>query len=255
MQSNFSLTASRNVVQRTLTFEPGERKLYGLPLLAQGLSFRCVEDLSIGCPELLVMAGDVHYWDSPVLAFDMAHELPTSIASVSHEVSGMEPLIGHAALPERVSGSCHIMNVPRADMRADGQFRFAVNDEMQLPAINKLLRPLCAFLNAPSRFGVGFGVFTAIRPSLQSRGVESYTFAEPRQCIIMLSNKASRDIFNAMQILRRCQSLVEPRERGLVGNIIGRSNATSLSNERIVLKHPDHCVRGSQAEHVFGNEE
>ena len=254
MQSNFSLTASRNVVQRTLTFEPGERKLYGLPLLAQGLSFRCVEDLSIGCPELLVMAGDVHYWDSPVLAFDMAHELPTSIASVSHEVSGMEPLIGHPALPERVSGPCHIMNIARAHMRSDGQLTLAVHYQMQLPAINKLFRSLCTLLNTPSRFGVSFGVFTAVRPSPQSRGIEGYTFAESRQHFVMLSNKLPRDVLNKVQILRRCQPLVETRERGLVGNGIGRINPTYLSNKRVVLKSTNHRVRGSQAKHMLGNE-
>ena len=138
MQSNFTQTACCDVVQRPLTFEPRKRSFHGLSLLCQSLPLRSVQNFPIPCSHVVLPLWYLNDRNCSVLPFDESEKMLGTVSRVCHEVTRMELPARYPTLLEGIGSSSHIVDIACAYVGSDGEFGFAVHNQVQFVPVNVL---------------------------------------------------------------------------------------------------------------------
>ncbi len=254
MHRNLTQPPYRDVIERPLPFQTGKRSLDGCPLPKQGLP--CLGILPYAEPfdQLLVTLVHLNDWLCPILAAYQSKQVFARVTSVGHDKAWVKAGSGFSGLLQHIGGPSYIAYVASAHMRPNGQFCFAVHQQVQLPAIGALFDALRTSLNRPSRLWVCLGILAPVAPSLQRRAVQSYPLPEPGGIRVAASYQSARHILDLRSHVILSKPSKEAAEGGLVGDSIGPWDAASLSNPRIVGQGANQGIGRGKAKVVLRNE-
>lgn len=123
------------MVQRPLAFKPGERSLHGLTLGSKGLVPWEASLIPFLGQQLPAIDWNVSHGISVVLAPYQMEHCSRRVAFVCHQKTWVKTGGLASSLSQHIRCSFGVVNVASAHVRTYGKLGFAVDEQMQLPAV------------------------------------------------------------------------------------------------------------------------
>ena len=254
MHHNLSMTPYRDMVEGPLPLEAAKHALNGLTLSVESPELRRRLEACVLGNETLMTPVELHHGRRAILAFNKVDEVLAGVPRIGHDISGPEPLIASAGIPESMGRPLAVVDIPSADVNTDGQLVLAIGHQVQLIAVGNLLGALGSYFDGPPCLLVGLPLSRSVAPCLQCSRVHCHPVTEAREFLVMLPHKRSGDFSKQRQVVATSEFGKEPAERGLMGYFIWGFNPTGSSYEWVVTQRPYQGGCRGQAEVVFGQE-
>ena len=253
MDSNLPKSTCRNVVKRPLSFETAKCSFDCSPLLVKGLKLSSALKLS-KFPYQSFMP-PVHLDNSRglKLVVDSTEQTSARVPLVCENILRVKSRVGSSSFCKHVGGPCYIMHIACADVRSNGQFVLRVNHEVQFPSQREFSFSMRVFLDAPLGFGVRRYWLPTIHPALERRAINGYTPTKAWKLSIMLPHQSTGYVLHLRCHVVVRQLIQKPSEGGLVRDVVWRTNAARVSNERILFKGTYQGCGRWQTQHMFGD--
>ena len=243
-----------DMVQRTLTFEPGVRTFNSSPLLFEA-PVACKSGLAAFlCQHMDRGGGDVDNGVGIVLASYQMEHGSGRIALVRNNEARVKTRDLSTSFSQHIGCSLRIINIPCAYIGGNRHFRLAVYQEVQLPTVGIFFGTLRTLLDRPAGVWISLRLLSPIAPSFQGRAVQRHALTESRQFGIVPPHKATRHVLESRQDLGTGKPLEKAAERSLVGDVQDGLNAYRSCDVGVPVEHAEELSGRGETQVVFDDE-
>ena len=254
MDSNLTSTPYRDVVQGALPLETGVDPLYAGTLAVQCLSSSRLTHLGSLSSVPFVASIGVNDGLGLVLPPNEVVEGSTRVTLIGGDVLGPELACGEPCFAEYVRCPSSIVDVASAYVSRDRQLVLSVNKQVKFPSQRGLCPPVGVLLDRPARFLVRFLGLAPVDPSFERGGVYGNPLSEAWESSVAVTYQSAGHVLDLGSRVVLGESCEEPGEGCLVGDGVGRRDATGPSDVRVVLEGADKRCSGLQTQDVLGNQ-
>ena len=268
MNTNFTPTANTKQIELPMAFKPSVDSFHRTATIVNHPPFGSLFSLGDG---LFMRWIGVYDGDGSVLSSDSMPDFITRVRGVHNNVMGVELPIGQPCFRQERCGLLAIVNVPRAGILGNGQLVSRVHQQVNLVAPGVLLLPIGVGLDYPASVGVGMllilglgaafsllitlsALLRAIRPRLDGCTIYGNGLPEIREHLKEAAGETSPDVLEGKGKCGRSQLGEEAGEGRLARELIGRFDATDLSDEGIVFQVANQRRDGFQAQVIVSDE-